>query len=328
MKKFLSFILITILCTQNVFVFALDDILSKANQAYENKDYVQAIPYYQSLVDDGKATWEIINNLLDSYIRTADFRNAQKILNAIAYMSWWDKKIIGVIIEKDDISKNVLWLYVKLQKAKWKDANLLVDYAKELYKAGDYYYELDQKEYYMAILWHYVAAYVALEDAQELDPKNPDIYFYQWRLFMDISWDFVASQKKLEYAISLNSKNFEYHYRLGNAFLHQEKYDLAVQSYIKWIKLNRNYEKLFLNLWLAESKLGKKKLAIALYKYGLKMCTNECVSFNNNLSVEYFDLKDYKNAKIYTQAALKINPNYKDGMLSERLDEINQLLKK
>lgn len=69
-------------------------------------------------------------------------------------------------------------------------------------------------------------------------------------------------------------------------------------------------------------KLGRYKEAISLYEQMLEIAPNNHLIYHN-LSVAYFNLKDYNQAKIYLDKAKSLglapNPNY-EKVLNEALN--------
>jgi tetratricopeptide (TPR) repeat protein len=150
------------------------------------------------------------------------------------------------------------------------------------------------------------------EKAQKLEPKNSETYFYQWRLIMDLNWDFPSAEAKLKKALQLKKDNFEYYYRLGNAYMHQEKNKEAKIVFLQWIKLNNKYEKLRLNLWNVYYDLWDRKNGFNAYQSGIKVCSEMCASFYYNLWIEFSNI-DNEKAKNYYKKALEINPNHEEA---------------
>ena len=331
MKKILSFFILFCLIFSSVYADNTDassKLLTEANQYYLKKDYKETIEKYEAFI---ALWWELTNpndiwNLLSSYVYEWKFKEWLSIIYFLISVSWKQEWIVWSYIEKDNISDDIDKVVDEIDKTKRKDPKLLIDYAKLLYKAWDYYYEEDQNKYYFAILFHYLTAYVILDEALALDKKNSEIYFYQWRLFMDINWDNAKAQKKLITAIKLKRDNFEYYYRLWNSFYDQWKYDIARQLYLIWIKLNGNFEKLYLNLWNTYFKQLKKAFWFQAYQKWLAICSEMCDWFNYNLWNEYYNNWDFQKAISYYESALKINPEHKSAKIM--LIEAKKYLKK
>jgi outer membrane protein OmpA-like peptidoglycan-associated protein/tetratricopeptide (TPR) repeat protein len=75
MKKFLLSLLLV--CTIHT-ITAQDQDIDRAKRYYERTYYSEAIPLYETAVNENVRTLEVIRNLADSYYFTNDMRNAQK----------------------------------------------------------------------------------------------------------------------------------------------------------------------------------------------------------------------------------------------------------
>lgn len=275
-----------------------------------NWEYQKAIDIYESLIDENIPSNEVVSQLLHAYSMNGDFDKALLIMYGIAEWSNYNENIVWFFIEENNISQQVNDALKQVQKTNWKDALALIEYAKALYKAGDYYYDTDKEKYYFPVSFAYFNAYVALEQAWEIDNNNPEVYFYQWRLLMDTNWDFYKAEQKLKKALSLNKNNFEYYYRLWNAYTHQWKYKEARSAFLMWIKLNKNYEKLYLNLGNTYFALWETKKWFASYNAWVKICSEMCSGFYHNLGNQYAVNDNIKVAIMYYKKTLRIDPNF------------------
>ncbi|MDD3793916.1 MAG: hypothetical protein PHI37_03830 [Candidatus Gracilibacteria bacterium] len=288
----------------------LDQLALDANNYYLNKDYENAIKSYIKLEENGvNLNSNQVFNLFNSFLYSQKFKEALAILYNMMETSSQKEKFTGFRIEENDLSQNI----VNLNERIFKQGNLtdtnLVEYAKLMYKAGDYYYDYDNQKYYFAILIHYISAYLILEDAQKINPENPDIYFYKGRLLMDITGDFYQAELELKKAISLKTDHFEYYYRLGNAYMHQDKVVLAKENFLKGIELNDNYEKLYLNLGNMNFLLGEDQEGYDNYNKGLKVCHEMCDSFYFNIGKELYNSGKYEEGRKSVEKAYEINPS-------------------
>jgi tetratricopeptide (TPR) repeat protein len=69
MRKMWSKIMLFMLFSGNLFS---NEILKKAEQAYDNKQYKEAINLYKQLIDQGNSSFELYYNLGNSYYRNKD----------------------------------------------------------------------------------------------------------------------------------------------------------------------------------------------------------------------------------------------------------------
>lgn len=288
----------------------LDQLALDANNYYLNKDYENAIKSYIKLEEN----WVNLNsnqvfNLFNSFLYSQKFKEALAILYNMMETSSQKEKFTWFRIEENDLSQNIVNLNERIFK-QWNltDTNL-VEYAKLMYKAWDYYYDYDNQKYYFAILIHYISAYLILEDAQKINPENPDIYFYKGRLLMDITWDFYQAELELKKAISLKTDHFEYYYRLWNAYMHQDKVVLAKENFLKGIELNDNYEKLYLNLGNMNFLLWEDQEWYDNYNKWLKVCHEMCDSFYFNIWKELYNSWKYEEWRKSVEKAYEINPS-------------------
>lgn len=313
MKKILILLITTFIFYQWVNAENNTQNITTAQTYLNNWEYQKAIDIYENLIDENINSNEVISQLLYAYSMNGNFDKALLIMYGIAEWSNYNENIVWFYIEEDNISQQVNDALKQVQKTNGKDALALVEYAKALYKAWDYYYYSDKEKYYFPVSFAYFNAYVALEQAWEIDKNNSEVYFYQWRLLMDTNWDFYTAEQKLKKAISLNKDNFEYYYRLWNSYMHQKKHKEARSAFLMGIKLNKNYEKLYLNLGNTYFALWDKTKWFAAYNTWVKICSEMCSGFYNNLWNEYRDNNNSKLAIIYYTKALKIDPNYRNA---------------
>lgn len=301
----------------------INNDIESANNYYKNNKYLEAINIYEKLLEKWTVTPELLNNIFASYVKLWKYDKALYIIKFMVSNFWTSESIIWTHIEKNNLSNKIISLYKEIIKEKYKNPEHLLEVAKLLYEAWDYYYDLDSKKYYMAILTQYMNAYVLLDDAIKLDPNNSQYYYYQWRLIMDIGDSFEKSQKKLEKAIELKKDDFNYYYRLWNALMHQNKYKEAKEKFLKWIELNSNYEKLHLNLWNMYFKLWEREKWYSSYDNWLKVCSEMCDWFYNNIGNELYVDKKYNEAMKSYEKALETTNDKKT--IQGKIDYIKKI---
>ena len=286
-----------------------EELINDADNDFSNKNYPEAIIKYEKILDNWIVTEKLINNLFISYINESRYKDAQRIIFYLISLNWNNERLVWSIIEENNLSENIYKYQEILKNQENRKIEDIIKYAELLYDAWDYYYNKDQQKYFFAIFLHYLSAYLALEDWIEINPKNSELYYLQWRLIMDIWGNISLAEKKLKIAVSLNSKDYRYYYRLWNAYMEQNKNLLARDAFIKWLSLNNNFEKLYLNLGIIYFKLWDREKWYLNYNLWLKICSNECSSFYNNLWNEKLNDWDIKLSKEYYLKALELNPN-------------------
>lgn len=289
------------------------DLGNDAKSYFLDKDYNNAAKAYEKLLSEWEKTPEIINNLFVSYIWILEYQKAVNIISLLINANWPSEWLVWKYIEKDSISENILSFQKKIQSDEVKDDEMYLNFAKNMYKAWDYYYDEDKEKYYFAIMLHYLSAYLALDDAIKLNPDNSEAYFYKWRLIMDIWSPMKLAEEELKKAVALKQDDFRYYYRLWNAYMHEYKNELARDTFLKWIELNDKYEKLHLNLWNVYFKLYEKDKWFESYDRGIKVCKELCDGFYNNLWNEYYWSNEFDIAKKWYEKAIEFNPNHENS---------------
>lgn len=298
--------------------------INEANLYFKNKDYKNAQESYEEILKKWISNAEILDNLFVSYINNMEYDKAWNIILMFINTIWAKEEFVWSFIEEWNLSNNIVTISKELEIDWYKNQNLMIEYAKHLYQAGDYYYELDQQKYFFAIMLHYLSAYWALEKAQELNESNSEIYYYKWRLIMDIWSPYKYAIEQLEKAIEIKNDDFNYYYRLWNAYMHDKQFELAKQNFLKWLDLNNKYEKLYLNLWNVYFALWTKNKWYEAYNNWLKICEEKCDWFNNNIWLELYNEWKYSQAKIYFEKAIELNPDYTTA--KSYIEKINALI--
>lgn len=99
-------------------------------------------------------------------------------------------------------------------------------------------------------------------------------------------------------AIALDEKDYKAHYNLANAYLSQDKPNLAVEEFKKVIKYNPNFAYGYYNLGCTYLKLGKIKQAKLEFLRAIEK-DNQVADFHYNLAYTYKQLKNDKQAQVY-----------------------------
>lgn len=267
-----------------------------------------------------------MNSIFNCYILLWNYDVALGMIYDMVQSVWPQEWLVWSYIKEDDLSDSIIQLASTLKTEGGLNANDSLEYAKLLYKAWDYYYEKDKEKFRFAIIYHYLAAYSALEDALESNPNNSELYFYQWRLIMDIGNSFHKAEEKLLKAVELNQGDYRYYYRLWNAYMHQDKYELAKDAFIKSIELDKDFEKSHLNLWNMYFKLWEDDKWYESYRNWMKICKNHCDSYNYNMWLHLYNDWEYLEARSYIEISLSINPNREDS--KRKLKQIDNIINK
>lgn len=286
-------------------------IRKQADDYFKNNNFNEAIILYEKLLSNGVYDLVLINNIFISYIHENKFIEANKILFFMYNIIDEKDLVTGFTIIEWNLSQKIYDKSIEYRNIDNKDdVNIAIEYAELLYKAWDYYYEDDKVKNYLAIMSTYTTAYVILDKTLLNEPSNDKILFLQWKLLMDINGNFNLAQSKLEKAIEINQDDFNYYYRLWNTLSHQEKHKEAKEQYIKWIELEKKYEKLYLNLWNRYFDLNEDEKWFLTYQKGINICKTHCDWFYHNMGNEYYHNNDYVNARIWYKKVSENHPSY------------------
>lgn len=149
------------------------------------------------------------------------------------------------------------------------------------YGIGNSLYYSDARKYQFAILYYWLRAVESLDQSNELG-NNALAHRYKWVAIMDIGSPTKFAIEELNKAVSLDSRDAISYYKLWNAYLQAEEYDLAIASYLKGIDIDKTHELLRLNLWLTYFDKGDREKGYETYKSLLDVCKDYChvVSFD------------------------------------------------
>lgn len=292
---------------------AMSEKIIQAREYFSGWKYQEAIVEYESILEQSVANDEIMNNLFISYVYTNEFQKAINVIYFLVDQVWPIEEIVWYPIEKNNISKLILENYEKQKNDPSNIEWYLLEYAQLAYQAGDEYYEEDKERYFMAIMLHYLSAYLSLEELLSINPESAEAYFYQGRLIMDINESFSLSEEKLLKAVELKDDHFEYYYRLWNAYRSQKKYDEAIEVYKKWIDLNKDYPKLYLNLGLTYSYVKKFEIAIDTLMKAVPICDENCYKVYSNLWYSHYSMNNHDEAKKWYEKVIEIKPDHIDA---------------
>ena len=109
-----------------------------------------------------------------------------------------------------------------------------------------------------------------LEDALALNPKNYDCVLSLARLLVSRK-DPLAAIQQYKQALSLNSSSAEVHYELGNIYMGQTEFDMAIQSFeASLIYMPRNKDAVLANIGTCYMKKGDLDKAKLFFKLSLE----------------------------------------------------------
>ena len=105
-----------------------------------------------------------------------------------------------------------------------------------------------------------------------------------------------------------------------------EQFDLAIQSYLKALKIKPDYAQAYNNIGVSLRTTGQLEPAIESYKQALIMRPDYSQAFNN-LGIALQDKGDFKGAEHSFQNAIGIDPNYAEayynlGLVFQNKDEL------
>ena len=108
-----------------------------------------------------------------------------------------------------------------------------------------------------------------LEEALTLNPNNYDCVLSLARLHVSRN-DPLAAIQRYKQALSLNRSVAEVHYELGNVYMGQTEFDMAIQSFEASLRLKpRNRDEVLANIGTCYMKKGKFDTAKRFFKLSL-----------------------------------------------------------
>ena len=100
---------------------------------------------------------------------------------------------------------------------------------------------------------------------------------------------------------------------LGVIFDGQKKFDKAIRSFKKAIKINPNYAQAENNLGVTYQRINKYEDSIYCYKNAIKLKPNFAES-HNNLGVLLKNIGKYQESIVHFENAIKMKPDYKEAI--------------
>ncbi|PXF56991.1 MAG: hypothetical protein C4B58_11350 [Deltaproteobacteria bacterium] len=203
----------------------------------------------------------------------------------------------------------------------------------------------------------YGQAVALFEKIMEQDPDNPRFLMESADININLN-KFKEAEKHLKHAVSIKGKDPRCHYLLGLCYENWDKTDMAIKEYKEAIALNHNHFLAYFHLGLIYTNTGQWEKAehafletrrikpddvstlnnlgyiaikgkndfqtgIDLIKQALKI-TPQNQTLLSSLGWAYYNVKDYKNAVTYLEAALALEPD--NRMFIQQLKAIYKAL--
>jgi len=121
--------------------------------------------------------------------------------------------------------------------------------------------------------------------------------------------DRASTIEALKEAGSINRIDEDLHKTLGDLFLQEDQFELAIKHYKAAIEINDSYEMAYNNLGVAYLKCSRLALAKATFEKLLEVNPNNGVALNN-LSVIYHDTGRFRKCIEYAEMAIRVQPRY------------------
>ena len=102
------------------------------------------------------------------------------------------------------------------------------------------------------------------------------------------------------------------HYNLGNSYLNQEQWQMAIKEYQATLRLKPDHYKAHGNLGVAYKNIGRQKDAIQEYKKSL-IINPDYAAAHYSLGIAFAGLKQWQEAIKEFQTAIYLNPNVSDA---------------
>lgn len=136
-----------------------------------------------------------------------------------------------------------------------------------------------------------------------------DVLFEMADIYM-IGEDYIKAQNIFRKIIEIDSSREGAYYGLSitNDFLKGD-IDFSIENYKKAIEINRDYDRAYYYLGHIYEKIGKKDLAIEVFKECVRIDPYDFNSLNI-IGAIYIDLKEYDKALFYIDKSLEVNPSY------------------
>jgi len=159
---------------------------------------------------------------------------------------------------------------------------------------------------------NYEMAIVYLDDALQLDPHNPDIYYWRGKLATTDLNDEVIENAITDFSEAINLKpNFwEAYFERGKVFLYFNRLDEAEKDFKKVSELNPRFKEVYSYLAQIEIQKGNDEKAMEYLK---KVGKEGDYKYFYNLGKIFFNAKSYKSAIENFTKALNENPYLVDA---------------
>ena len=139
--------------------------------------------------------------------------------------------------------------------------------------------------------------------------KDSSVYFYLGFAYEAIN----KYDEAIESFLKALEKNFkkedEVYYNIGIAYYKKEEYDKAIEFYEETIKINPKHDWAYNNIGIAYYEKEEYDKAIEAYKKAIKINPQEDEAYNN-MGSAYYKKEEYDKAIETYQKAVEINPKY------------------
>jgi len=146
------------------------------------------------------------------------------------------------------------------------------------------------------------------EKAFQLNPSNMDV-LYNWSLTLNLLGKYQSAIDTISKAIKLNNNQAQFYNVLGNGYKNIKQYEQAISAFNNVISRNPTDFFAWHNLGLTYRMTGKPEKAINCYNKVTSSGSN-IPEFHFNLGCAYYDLGDLKQSEKSLQQAIKLRPNY------------------
>ncbi|RUM60560.1 MAG: hypothetical protein DSY66_04210 [Persephonella sp.] len=153
---------------------------------------------------------------------------------------------------------------------------------------------------------NYEMAIVYLDDALQLDPHNPDVYYWRGKIATTDLNDEVIENAIADFseAINLKPDYWEAYFERGKVYLYFNRLDDAEKDFLKVVELNPKFKDIYSYLAQIEIQRGNDEKAM---EYLNKMKGGGDYKYYFNLGMIFFNAKSYQNAIKNFSKALELN---------------------
>ncbi len=119
----------------------------------------------------------------------------------------------------------------------------------------------------------YEEGLISLNNAQEINPQNGEIYFAKSTIYLKQS-KIKKAKDSLQSGIKIIPENFNAIFQLGNIYLMEKNYEKALKEFDNAIKIKKDFWQAINNKGLAYYELNKINLSIISFKKAISLEEN------------------------------------------------------